>query len=289
MIGTRAAVAAAVVAAAVVLLLGAGGAGPATTLEARRLVVDRAAAADEALAALEASIQPGVDAARRGTALVVAGADPPGAELTAAGESLEGAVPVATHAAAAMEALDGAVLAAGLDATIPDPVSPDELGSIAAQLGSTAPAADAFATMRRRAEGLVGLLDESLVALEAGSLAEAGERVADARADHEVIAAWEVDLVTLPVWLVTTDAMIGAMEAIVAAADAGDEAAALAAAEDFAGLSEEAATADRALRIALGEGGTAIAAAPLGRLATLLRDVADARAAVASTLEKVER
>jgi hypothetical protein len=188
-----------------------------------------------------------------------------------------------------MEALDGAVLAAGLDATIPDPVSPDELGSIAAQLGSTAPAADAFATMRRRAEGLVGLLDESLVALEEGSLAEAGERVADARADHEVIAAWEVDLVTLPVWLETTDAMIGAMEAIVAAADAGDEAAALAAAEDFAGLSEEAATADRALRIALGEGGTAIAAAPLGRLATLLRDVAEARAAVASMLQTVER
>ena len=58
-----------------VLLLDGGGGGPATTLEARRLVVDRAAAADEALAPLEAPIRPGVDAAGRGTALVVAGAE----------------------------------------------------------------------------------------------------------------------------------------------------------------------------------------------------------------------
>ena len=289
MIGTRAVAAALVVAAAVVLLLGGGGPGPATTLDARRLVVDRAAAADDALGALEAAMQPGVDAARRGTALVVAGADPPGLDLVAAGELLGGAQPLAADAAAALAALHGAAVAAELEATIPEAVTPDELGSIAAQIAGTAPAADGFATMRRRAERLVGLLDEALAALEAGSLTDASERVTAARADHDAIAEWEVELVTLPVWLDTTDAMIGAVEAIVAAAEVGDEAAARAAAEDFAALGDEAATADRALRIALGEGGTAVAAAPLSRLATAMRDVADARAAVVSVLEGVER
>ena len=289
MIGTRAAAAALVVAAAVVLLLGGGGPGPATTLEARRLVVERAAAADDALDALETAMQPGVDAARRGTALVVAGADPPGPELAAAGGLLEGVRPFAADAAAAMAALEGAVVASELEATLPEAVTPDELGSIAAQIAGTAPAADGFAAMRRRAEGLVGLLDEALAALEAGSLREARARVTAARADHGAIAAWEVELVTLPVWLETTDAMIGAVEAIVQAAEVGDEAAARAAAEDFAALGDEAATADRALRIALGEGGTAVAAAPLGRLATALRNVGDARAAVVSLLEGIER
>ncbi len=277
-------------AAAVVLLVGGGGPGPGTTLEARRLVVDRAAAADDALDALEAAMQPGVEAARGGTRTASSQVPiHPEPELAAAGEGLEGAQPLAADAAAALAGLEAAAVAAELEAAVPEAVTPAELGSIAAQIAGTAPAADGFATMRRRAEGLVGLLDEALAALEAGSLTEARARVTAARADHDAIADWEVELVTLPVWLDTTDAMIGAVEAIVAAAEMGDEAAARAAAEDFAALGDEAATADRALRIALGEGGTAVAAAPLGRLAAALRDVADARAAVVSVLERVER
>jgi hypothetical protein len=289
MIGTRTVLAAAVVAVGLALVVGAGGSGPTAALEARRLVADRAAAADDALAALESAMQPSVDAARRGAAGVVTGEEPPGADLDEASERLEDAQQAASAATAALAALDGAVRAAGLDASVPEPVTPDELASIGSQLAGAGPAADAFAAMRQRAEGLVGLLDDALAALDQGSLTAGRQRVAEARADHDVIEAWEVELVTLPVWLETTDAMIGAMEAIMAAAEAGDEAAALAAAEEFTARAEDAATADRALRIAIGEGGTAVTAAPVSRLAAALRDIADARVAVVSIGATAER
>ena len=289
MIGTRTVLAAGVVGVGLVLVVGRGGPGPAAALEARQLVVDRAAAADDALAALESAMQPSVDAARRGAAGVVTGEDLPGGDLDAAAERLEEARSASAEAAAALAALDGAVRAAGLDATVPEPVRPDELASIGSQLAGAAPAADAFAAMRQRAEGLVGRLEQALTALDAGSVADGRQRLAEARADHDAIEAWEVELVTLPVWLDTTDAMIGAMEAIVEATEAGDQAAATAAAEEFAALAQDASTADRALRIAIGEGGTAVTAAPMGRLATTLRDVADARAAVRSIGQRAER
>jgi hypothetical protein len=98
-----------------------------------------------------------------------------------------------------------------------------------------------------------------------------------------------VELATLPVWLDTTAAMIGALEAIVAATESGDVAGARAAAEDFAAASQDAGPADRALRIAIGEGGSAVTAAPLGRLADVLRDVSSARLEVASIVQTVGR
>jgi len=113
--------------------------------------------------------------------------------------------------------------------------------------------------------------------------------VAEARADHDALAAWEVELVTLPVWLQAAGAMVDAVEAIVAATRAGDAAAAAAAADAFAASSADAVTADRALRIAIGEGGAAVTAAPLGRLAEMLRGVAEARSEVAAILQAVGR
>jgi hypothetical protein len=99
---------------------------------------------------------------------------------------------------------------------------------------------------------------------------------------HDAIAGWEVEVVTLPVWLETTDAMIGAVERIVAAVDEGDEAAASAAAADFAELADDGGTADRALRIAIGEGGSAVTAAPLERLAAVLGAIDDLRATISA-------
>jgi hypothetical protein len=79
------------------------------------------------------------------------------------------------------------------------------------------------------------------------------------------------------------------METIIAATEAGDQGSAAAAAQEFAALAEEAGPADRALRIALGEGGSAVTAAPLGRLADLLREVALTRLEVASIVHAVGR
>lgn len=274
---------------AVIPLVGAGGPEPSAALAARQLVLDRAAAADAALHALEEAIAPGLDAARRGSARVVSGDDAPGAELRAAAATLASADGVAGAARRAVDALEGARRLVGAGAVIDLDVGQGEIGSIAAQVEGTAGAADAFADMRRRAERLVVGLEGALAALEAGSLGEARDLVAVARDDHDALAAWEVELVTLPVWIDTTDAMIGSMETIIAATEAGDEASATAAAQEFTALAEEAGPADRALRIAIGEGGSAVTAAPLGRLADLLREVALTRLEVASIVQAVGR
>lgn len=274
---------------ALVPLAGAGGPEPSAALAARQLVLDRAEAADAALHALEQAIAPGLETARRGSARVVSGDDPPGPELQAAAATLAAADPAAGVARAAVDALEGArrIVAAGtrIDLEVPR----GEVGSIAAQLDGTAAAADAFAGMRRRAEGLVLVLEAALAALEEGSLSEARDLVDAARADHDALAAWEIELVTLPVWIDTTDAMIGSVETIIAATRAGDDASANEAARQFAALAEEAGPADRALRIAISEGGSAVTAAPLGRLADLLREVALTRLEVASIVQAVGR
>ena len=274
---------------AVIPLVGAGGPEPSAVLAARQLVLDRADAADAALHALEEAIAPGLDAARRGSARVVSGDDAPGAELRAAAAALASADAVAGAARRAVDALEGARRLVEAGAAIDLDVARGEIGSIAAQVEGTAGAADAFADMRRRAERLVVGLEEALAALEAGLLSEARDLVAVARDDHDALAAWEVELVTLPVWIDTTDAMIGSMETIIAATEAGDDASANAAAQEFAALAEEAGPADRGLRIAIGEGGSAVTAAPLGRLADLLREVALTRLEVASIVQAVGR
>ncbi len=270
-------------------LIGAGGPDPSLERAARQLVLARAAQADAALAALERALSPGLEAGRRGAALVVAGDDSPSAELRSAAEEVASAEDEAVVARRAVRALEGARRSLGAGEPISLQLESGEVGSVAAQLDASAPAGDAFAEMRRRAEGLVGRLESVLAALADGTMDEARAGVAGVRSDHDALAAWEVDLVTLPVWLDTTDAMIGAVEAILAATEAGDGEAALEAADDFAALATEAAPADRALRIAIGEGGSAVTGAPLSRLADMLRNVADARAQVASIVQTVGR
>jgi hypothetical protein len=288
MIGTRAGVAA-LLTLILVPLIGEGGPDPSTERAARGLVLERAADADAALATLERALSPGLDAARRGAALVVTGHADPSTELRTAAAEIASAESNAVAARRAVRALEGARQALGAGDPVRLELAAGEVESVAAQLESSAPAADAFAEMRVRAERLVGRLEEVLAALDAGALVGARTGLAAVRADHDALAAWEVELVTLPVWLDTTDAMIGAVEAIVEATAAGDPAAALDAADEFAALAEDAAPADRALRIAIGEGGSAVTAAPLGRLADVLRNVASARLQVASIVQTVGR
>jgi hypothetical protein len=288
MIRTRL-VSAVVVGAALVPLLGAGGPDPGIDVAARRLVVDRAEAADDALAELERAVAPGLDAGRHGAALVVSGQQEPGAELRLAASLLADAAVTEPDARGAVRSLAGALRAVGASSVPTLDLDPGALDSIAAQLGRTADAADAFAEMRRRAEGLVDTMEEALVALEQGDVTRARLRVGSARADHAALAAWDVDLSTLPVWMETTGEMIATVDDLVEATAVGDESAALAAADAFLALAEEAAPADRALRIAIGEGGAAVTAAPLARLADLLREVAETRGEVASILQTVRR
>ena len=290
MIGMRVLLSAAVVPIVLVPLVGTPGTDPSAGVEARRLVVARAGRADAALAELQAALQPGLDLGRSGAAAVVEGADPPGPRLEDAAARLVDAGETAADARAAIAVLEAARRARDPDAAPLDPpVAAGELDSIAAQLRATAAAGDTFSAMRGRADGVTASLEAALAALEAGNVESARERVEAAREHHAALAGWDVDFATFPVWLETTDEMIGAVERIIAATLDDDRAGAERAAEDFAALADRAATADRALRIALGEGGAAVTAAPLGRLADLLRRVDQARSAVASILQAVGR
>ena len=286
MIGRRAAVSAATAILGLVAVVGPQAPDPAIAIGAQRLLRLRAADATEALDALTAAIQPGLDEARRAAAAVLTGDDPPGTQLVAAGNTIAAADPEATAALSAWAGLNSARLAARPGVPpFAEPMPDGELASVGEQLGATAGAADAFVAMRRDAVELPAALESAVSALERGDLDAAEMIAARARAAHDVAAGWEGAPLSLPLWLETTDAMISAVEDIVAATRAGDAAAATAAGEAFAALADEAATADRALRIALSEGGAALTAAPLERLAAALGGIADARATAASLTE----
>ncbi|HEX7197293.1 MAG TPA: hypothetical protein VF364_10740 [Candidatus Limnocylindria bacterium] len=285
MIGTRSALSTAVAVLGLAALLGPRVADPAVALGAERLVAERAARAVAALDVLREAAEPGLDAARAAAAGVVSGDDPPGPRLEEAAILIADAERAVAPARRAVAALAAARSAWRPDASRPPaPIAAGELSSISAQLRAAVPAADAFVELRRRAVGLPSVLEEALGALDGGSIDEAERMVERARSDHEAVADWETDLPTLPVWIETTDAMIRSVESILAATRADDLEAARAAAEEFAAFGDEAATADRALRIALGEGGSALTAAPLERLAAALGAIEAARDASATIL-----
>lgn len=290
MISAPIAIAAAIAILGLVPLVGSGGSGPADDIAARALVVERARRADAALRELEAAVAPALEAARDGAARVVSGDDAPGEELVAAGRLLLAADPIAERAAGALRALHGARLA--LDQTadaIPVPADGGEVASIGTQLEGTAPAADRFVEMRLRADGVLVALATAIDALESGDLAAAETALSGARADHEAVAGWDIGLVTLPVWTDAAGALLATAQSLVDATAAGDAAAVEEAARVLEGQAEDAASADRALRIAMGEGGAAVTAAPLVRLAELLRETAEARIAVAEILHGADR
>jgi hypothetical protein len=292
MIGRRLATSAMAVVAVAggILLLGPGGPSPAVEVAARRAILRTADEADVALSGLAAALVPAVDAGRAGSARAVAGDEAPGPMFADAAELTRAAEAKAAAAREALVALNRARNARDPGASEIEPVAePGELDSIAEQLSAAAETGDEFAAMRDRAFSVIGELDDAIAALDAGDLAGARDHVGRARDAHTAVAAWDVGLVTLPVWVETTDAMIAAVDRIITATERGDATAADAAAGEFAALSDDAATADRALRIAMGEGGSAVAAVPLERLAAVLSAVSDARAAVASVREAAER
>lgn len=286
MIGIRPTLSVVVGAALCAGLLRSGADGPGAALNADRLVADRAAVAVDRLDELERSLEPAVEAARRGAARIVAGDVAPSVQLVRAAEHLGRSESVAVEVGDAMTDLGAARRARDPSATSPaTPLSAAELSSIAAQLEGTAGPADAFATMRWRADGVVREVERALAALEDGDLDRAQSALDDARREHAAVEAWEAAPVTLPVWLETTDAMIGSMERIIRATRSGDTAAARRAASAFAALEGEAAVADRALRIAISEGGAAVVAAPLDRLAAAVASVRATRTEVVAILQ----
>ena len=283
MIGTRSAATAAAVGVVVIAAIGPGATRPEVVAGADALVRERTADADAALDALELELAAALDEGRRGAARVVAGDAEPGPPLREASRLVTEAMPEAVTARTTRDALESA-LRARQPAAEPLPSAPDPaaLASIAGQLAASADAGDEFAMMRARAEAVTASLEDALVALESGDPDTAADHVAAAREDHDAIAAWEVGVVTLPVWVDTTDAMIAAVDDLVTATQLGDARAVESAAEAVAALGPDAVSADRALLIAIAEGGNAVTAAPLSRLASELRQLETLRGAIAA-------
>lgn len=284
------AVASAVLAAALLagLLPGDGGPGPA--LGADRSVRERTDQALRSVEALDDALAAALDPARRGAARIVAGDLAPSEPLEDASATTLAAEPLAREVVTALAELASALRARAPASPTPDPpLQGGSLTAIAGQLAATADAGDAFAEMRRRASAVTERLSDALAALDAGQVDEADRLVSEARASHDVLREWDVGLVTLPVWIGTTDAMIGAMEGIVSATIASDRDAAREAAAAFAELEDEAAEADRALRIAMSEGGAAVAAPALGQLADAVAAVRQTRAELRAMREAESR
>jgi hypothetical protein len=244
----------------------------------------RAEAALDALDALEAALDPGREAGRRGSARIVAGEEPPGPPLEEAAASLEAAVDEADALATSLLAVRGSTAADGNGP--PTPVNGQDLRSIAAQLRDSAAAGEEFATMRHRAEEVPMALDAALRAIETGDTAAAAEHLAAARERHEALSAWEPGLVTLPIWLDTTDRMLDAIDELLTAIVAGDADAVRAAGEAVAAVGDQAREADVALSLAISEGGAAIARTPLERLAGVLRRLDETRRQLTAIVQR---
>jgi len=249
---------------------------------AREAAIDSAAGVtatqvDELSAVLEVAR----DAARRGSALVVSGAQDPAPELLAAAAALEEGATVATRAQAAMTALSGVFAAVRpRDAPPALAVSAPTLLGIASQLRGSADAGRAFVERRHASEATLSAMGEALAAMERGDVDAAETALGAARDAQAVVGAWDAQPPELSIWLATTSAMLDAADRIVAAVRSGDAAAADAAGADYREAAGRAALADRALALAISEGGAAVTATPLVRLAGALQEVAAARAAL---------
>lgn len=258
---------------------------PARVTALENVTQEAAEDADAALARLQAELNAALAHARRGSAATLAGEASPAGPLVAAADRLVEAASAAVEAERRIVRLAGILGALSPGEAAPDlPLAAVEVEGIAAQLRAAAPAAEAFAEQRRMTATTIEALGRAVAALDGDELDEAFGALAEARSALEVVRAWEAELVTLPIWIDTTAALIDAAEQLGRAAARGDEEAAAAAAEAYAVASEEAHHADLALGVAIAEGANGVAAAPLQRLAEALRGVAGSRAAVASVL-----
>lgn len=223
---------------------------------------------------LSAALDGAREHARRGAAFVVSGDEDPAPELVAAAVALETGAATATAAQAAMRELSGAMSAL---APPPDPpdltVSAATLLGVAAQMRSAADAATVFAERRDATVETLTQLRDALAALDAGDLDRAATKLALARSARTEVASWEAPPAELSLWLDTTGAMLGAADEILSAARAGDMTALEAAASAYRQAAAGAAVADRALALAISEGGAAVTAGALAGLVAALENV----------------
>lgn len=260
-----------------ILALGATDRGPGTSVAYQAQLADTANAAEAALSDLAAALDAALDAARSGAATTVSGDVPPSASFQAAAERLEVAAPLADDAARRLARVAG-MLAIGGEHDAPQLfLAGPDLASISAQLRATGDAADAFADMRHASRSVLDQLRGALAAITRDDRAAATSALDAATAALAEVRAWPGALATLPFWTRTVHRLLRALRDVVAARVDGDAAAERHGLAAYRRAAQEASRADRALAIALSEGGGAVAQPALARLADAVGKVAAAR------------
>jgi hypothetical protein len=239
------------------------------------------ARADRALASLAAVLADAIDHARKGSALTVAGDQPPAPELSAAAGVLEAGAGTADAAHRSVEALAGlaAGIAPGLQIPVLSVAGPDLL-LMAAGLRSSADAATIFVERRHATETIVEALGAAVAALDADLTAAAITDLERTTAPFALLDAWVERPLLFRYWMKVTGELIDAARDIAEATIAGDPVAQKAAGERYAKAGDAARGADNALAVTLSEEGGAVSVVQLQRLARAASDVADERAAV---------
>jgi hypothetical protein len=257
------------------------GVGPAAGVAHRAELLARSRTARDALGALTLALDGALQRARHGAAAVVSGDDAPGSEIRGAADLLEASEPTAGRVTSAMAALRGEL---AIDGRRDPPVlwlGASDIGSIAAQLRGTVAPADAFARMRLATRSVLDQLQAALLALQGNDLAAATsalERADDALA---AVRAWPGTLATLPLWITTADRLLAALGDVAGARARGDAAGESRALAAYRAATDDATQADRALALAIAEGGGSVLEGPKARLADALAKVQAASAAVA--------
>ncbi|MDP9243484.1 MAG: hypothetical protein M3O77_00195 [Chloroflexota bacterium] len=247
---------------------------------------DAGLAAAIALERLHAALETALAAGRDGTAATVNGDTDPAPALTRAAERVGAARGPASVAIRAVDRLSGISNAEG-SALPPLQVGPNQLATIVGQLRSAVEPASTFASMRGRTERTVAELGSTLAALERGDPRSALEAADRAEGELAAIRAWKADLVTLPLWIKTTDRLLAALRRGSEALISGDAATLGEARRQFAAAAVEAHRADLALGIAIAEGGSSIADPALRGLAHAIAEVERSADAVASVMRQV--
>jgi hypothetical protein len=214
----------------------------------------QAAAADHSLAEAEESMRAATDQARKGMSAIVAGNADPTIGLTAAASGFEQSAPSVADAQTNLTALRWTLLA--LD---PDTVAPTlsleqaDVLAISAQWLAAVPPSAALTDLRIQAEGTVTILADALASLDADDFDAALTSLDQAEAALEPVREQSDRIPILGVWIETVDALIAAMRDIALSAQAGDSAALAEAQAAYETAAADAARADQALTIAIGE------------------------------------
>ena len=265
------------------VLLGARSADPGVSDPIRlawlaRVGASQADAADEALVLAEDVMVEGTDHAREGMTAILSGDTDPAVPLAQAAASFESAAPLVDAAQASLTALRWTLLALDPNAAVPElTIQQADILAISAQWLAAAPPSAALADLRRQAEGTVTLLGDALASLDADDPEAALVSLDEAEAALEPLRDQADRMPALGVWIDTVDALITAMRDIALAAQAGDQAALTEAQAAYEAAAADAARADQALTIAIGESAAQIVRPASASSAVALRAVSATR------------